>query len=81
MLHTTDRLYYDHSKVEYKVGFFCDGSCGIKPEHAAVQMDRKVKCTRNLRKKGKPLTKEQQPWFDASTSSLDAKGTLTITIS
>ena len=75
MLHATERLYYDHSKVEYKVGFFCDGLCGIKPEHAAVQMDGKVKCTRNLRKKGKPLTEEQQPWFDATTSSLHAKGT------
>ena len=67
--------------MEYKVGFFCDGSCGVKPEHAAVQMDGKVKCTRNLWKKGKSLTKEQQPWFDASTSSLHAKGMLTITIS
>ena len=79
MLHATERLYYDHSKVEYKVGFFCDGSCGIKSEHAAVQTDGKVRCARNRRKNAKPLTKKQQYWFDAATSSLHVKGMLAIT--
>ena len=74
MLHATENLYYDHNKIDCEVGFFCDSSCGIKPEHAAVQMDGKVKCTKNLRRKAKPLTKEQQPWFDVSTSSFQTEG-------
>ena len=74
ILHATEKLYYDHNKIDCEIGFFCDGSCGIKPEHATVQMDGKVKCTKNLRRKAKPLTKEQQPWFDFNTSSFQAKG-------
>ena len=74
VLHATEKLHYDHSKIECKVGFLCDGSCGKEPEHAAfVQSDGKVKCTKNPRIKSKSLTKEQQPWCDTVTST---KGTL-----
>ena len=79
ILHATEKLYYDHNKVECEVGFFCDGSCGKKPEHAAVQIDGKVKCTRNLRKNAKPLTKEQEPWFNVNISSFQVQGKLSIT--
>ena len=75
VLHATEKLHYDHNKIECKVGFLCDGSCGKEPEHAAfVQSDGKVKCAKNPRIKSKPLTKEQQPWFDAGTSSSQTKG-------
>ena len=74
VLHATEKLHYDHKKIECKVGFLCDGSCGIEPEHAAVvQSDGKVKCTKNPREESKSLTKEQQPWFGVGTST---KGTL-----
>lgn len=64
ILHATERLYYDHSQTGCKVGFFCDDSCDRKPEHAAaVRKDGKMKCTRNPRRKAKPLTEEQQHWY------------------
>ena len=70
ILHATERLYYDHSQIGCEVGFFCDDSCGTIPKHAAaVQMDGKMKCTRNPRRKAKPLTVEQQHWYAAATSS------------
>ena len=71
----TEKLHYDHSKIKCEEGFLCDGSCGKEPEHpAVVQSDGKVKCTKNPRIKSKSLTKEQQPWFDAGTSSSQTKG-------
>ena len=75
ILHATETLYYDHSQIECTVGFFCDGSCGIKDDHgAAVQTDGKVKCIRKLRRNAKPLTEKQKPWYDATTSSPQVEG-------
>ena len=76
VLHATEKLFYDHSKIECEVGFFCDGSCGVKDEHcAAVVSDRtKVKCTKKKRRNAKRLTEKQKPWFDAATSSFNVEG-------
>jgi len=77
ILHATERLYYDHSQIGCEVGFFCDDSCGILPKHgAAAQKDGKMKCTRNPRRKAKPLTIEQQPWYAAATSSFHTESKL-----